>query len=127
LRRPIHLVADPDRDARAILELALRHGGYDPVCVPDGESALEVVRQRPVAAVITELYLPAGGERCLLRALRGDSSLPSLPVVVHTAYVSEADRRWAQDGRCEAFLAKPASVLDVLAVIASLAGGPRAE
>lgn len=124
---PIHLVADPNRDARAILELALRHAGYHPVCVPDGDSAIAVARHHPVAAIITELYLACGRERCFLHALRKDPVLRDTPVVVHTAYARESDRRWAEEAGYDAYFIKPASVVDVLTAMGSLRHHPRTD
>lgn len=116
------LIADRDNDTREILALALARAGYRPLAVPDGQAALAILAVEPVKLVITELYLPCGDERCLLRAIKRHPVHGSVPVVAYSARVAAADREWAARQGCDLFLAKPTSIGDLLERVHALVG-----
>lgn len=108
------LIVDRDPDTREILALALAHGGYRPVALQEGAAALSLLDVEPVSLVITELYLPCAGEKCLVRAIRRHPVHRDVPVIAYTARAAAADREWAERGGCTLFLAKPMSIADLL-------------
>ena len=121
------LVADDDGDARIILAALLRHAGYCVITAADGERALELARVYTPALVITELYLAAAGERCLVRALKREMPLAAIPVLVHTARMMAADEEWALDAGCDGFVTKPCYRADLMSAVGLLANPSRTE
>ena len=59
-RGPINkvLVVDDDPAVLKTLEIRLREQGYEPICVPDGASALEAVELHRPNAIVLDLFMP---------------------------------------------------------------------
>ena len=69
-----------------ILELHLKlFGVTDIECVASGHLAIEALRRRPAAAVLTDVWMPDGDGAELVRAIRADPALASTPVIAVTA------------------------------------------
>lgn len=105
------LVVDDDESTRRLLKRGLETEGYGVECAESGESALEVLRKKPVDVVLTDLNMSpmTGIELCQ----RVGDEFPDVPTIVVTAFGSlesavETLRAGAYD-----FLNKPIS-LDVL-------------
>lgn len=118
------LIADRDPDTREILALALERAGYRPLSARDGPAALALLDVEAVTLVITELYLPCGEEKCLVRAIRRHPIHRDVPVIAYSARVAAADREWAERGGCNLFLPKPTSIGELLGQVRTLARPP---
>lgn len=108
------LIADRDDDTREILALALSRAGFRPIVVADGREALVVLSGIAVRLVISELYLPCPDEPCLVRAIRQQAQYDGVRLIAYTSRVTADDREWAQRQGCDLFLAKPASVPELM-------------
>jgi two-component system chemotaxis response regulator CheY len=122
---PVLLVAEP-AEIRTALRAMLRAIGCGAIVDCDGRHAMAVLRERRIALVIADLETPEMSGFDLLRAIRADASLATLPFMLVTAAPTEqmviAAKRLGVDG-C---LVKPFS-LALLARQAALAlrqGGP---
>jgi CheY-like chemotaxis protein len=123
------LVLDPDAHAREIARAALELAGLRVIAAATGSAALAALREAPpeqgesdVTLVVGELYMPAAGEPCALRAVKRDAALSRLPFLVYTARVLPADRAWALANGCDAYLAKPAAPAALRKEVARLVG-----
>lgn len=116
------LIADRDPDTREILALALSRAGLRPLVAADGPSALATLELEPVKLVIAELYLACAHERCLLRALKRHPAHRDVLVIAYSSRVAAADREWAHRQRCDVFLPKPTSIVDVVEHVRALLG-----
>jgi two-component system, response regulator FlrC len=114
------LLVEPDAAVGVGLTGALQQSGFDVLCVRVFEDAIKLVRERPIALLITAVRLgPYNGLHLIMRA-RGQS--PRLPAIItspaHDALV-EADAASLQ----VAYLARPASdPAQLLEVISRLLG-----
>jgi signal transduction histidine kinase len=82
---------------------------------PDGEAALAAARARPPALVVTDVMMPNLDGFGLLRCLRQDEGLKSVPVIVLSARAGEEAR---VDGLAEGaddYLVKPFSARELVA------------
>lgn len=99
---------------RSILELA----GYSVVVAPDGAQAWQLLQNREVDAVVSDVDMPRMDGVALCRAIRGSQRLADLPVILVTSLHSEADRMRGLDAGADAYLAKTgfdrAELLDAL-------------
>lgn len=114
-RRSI-LVVEDDEDIAALVRFNLeQHGFPEVVVVPDGERALEAVRQALPALVILDLMLPGftGLEVC--RRLRGDPATAALPIVMLTAKAAEVDRIVGLEMGADDYVTKPFSPRELVA------------
>jgi CheY-like chemotaxis protein len=101
------LLVDPDVRARSFLASQLQQLGGQILQAADGPGALAVARAQAVKLVITELYLAAGEDECLVHAIRRDPALRRTRVLAHTNRSTAADREWAMRAGADAYLIKP--------------------
>ncbi|MDP7111405.1 MAG: sigma-54 dependent transcriptional regulator [Myxococcota bacterium] len=109
------LVVDDERSNRASLGRILARAGYDVVEAASGAEALDRLRSRSTAVLLTDLKMPGMDGVELLRAARLVS--PDIEVVLMTAYGTvetavEAMKEGAYD-----FLTKPLKRHDVLQAV----------
>src|ERR1700680_2639325 len=81
------LVAEDEADIRELLSLALGGAGYSIETAPDGRVALEKALATPPRLLITDLRMPRMDGLDLIRAIRAEPTLSSIPVILFTAYV----------------------------------------
>ena len=63
------LVLDDEPDARDLIALVLRPGGYETVAAADGGEALRTLREGPVAVALVDLLMPGMGGAEFLREI----------------------------------------------------------
>src|SRR5215471_14271525 len=103
--RPLILVVDDERPILESLQMIFERESLDVVTTPDAKEALEVLRKRPVAVVVTDLMMPGMSGIDLLKAARAVA--PETEVIVMTAYGTvEAAVEAMKDGAYD-FVTKP--------------------
>lgn len=98
------LIAERDRNVRELQLLFLNNAGFTVEFADDGQMALDRVRLRPPAILITEILIPKIDGLTLCRRVRDDAALGNVPVVVFSI-LAAAGR--AHDAGAAAFLRKP--------------------
>jgi len=96
------LVADDDDAVRTTAAEILRNAGYDVVEAPDGEIALQVIRDRTVRVMVLDLSMPRVGGVDVLDALER----PPVTVIA-SAYRLEPDESERLGPKIFSFLKKP--------------------
>jgi DNA-binding response OmpR family regulator len=91
MAKPLVLVADDDPLLRAILEHKLSTAGYDIILVEDGRAALEAACRFRPALIVLDSMMPIMDGVEVLRRLKADEDLCSLPVVMLTALKRQDD------------------------------------
>ncbi len=110
------LLVEDDADIALSLKYNLeREGNYAVTSVPDGEAGLGEALARPPDLVILDLNLPGmdGVEVC--RHLRRRPATRTVPIIILTARVGEAEKVTGLDGGADDYITKPYSVKEVLA------------
>ncbi|CAN5895063.1 hypothetical protein BH11GEM2_BH11GEM2_40550 [soil metagenome] len=102
--RPLILVAERDANVRAFQSAFLARAGFEAEFVDDGVQALERARAVAPALLITEILIPKMYCLMLCRAIRADSELANLPVIVFSILAAAAR---ASEAGATAFLRKP--------------------
>jgi DNA-binding response OmpR family regulator len=114
------LVVDADPRSLRILEVALRKAGFAVTTAADGAEALRKVQRNPPDLVLTELRLPGQDGVALCRALRGDSRLGGMPVLLMNADRAQQAREAALQAGADDFLVKPLLIKELVARIRAL-------
>jgi len=117
---PRILVADDEEAIRELLAKTLALAEYDVRTVPDGQSAIDLLRAERFQLLITDLRMPGVDGLAVIREARRLS--PDLPVVIITGYSSEASAIEAINLGVSGYLTKPFRVAKVLAVAARALG-----
>ena len=108
------LIVEDEPNIVESLSFLLEREGYAVSAVADGDTALRILRQAPPGLLILDVMLPGRNGFEILKAIRANGSLASLPVVVLTAKGQEKDRRTALDLGANAFITKPFSNQDLV-------------
>lgn len=128
---PVIVVEDSDEDWDTVCEAA-RQGGYEVRLqrVLDGDACISLLQrssgrdragQAPMPAlVILDLNLPGTDGREVLVAIKGDTQLRALPVVVCTTSSNPRDIAFCYAAGVNAFHVKPVGYVDHLQVVRDL-------
>lgn len=115
------LLAEPDAVLRSTWRTALLAMGFQVRESADGGAALRTALRSEVNLLITELYLPSGSHRCLVRAARREAGLKRVKILVVSGHAASDDRDWALAAGADAYLIKPVPLGRMLQVAARLA------
>jgi CheY-like chemotaxis protein len=97
-------------DNLASLELVtylLQAFGHTPVTAVDGVTGLAVVRQQAVDLILCDLHLPDLDGYQVMKAIKGDPALASIPILAVTAYAMVGDRDKILAAGFDGYIAKP--------------------
>jgi CheY-like chemotaxis protein len=110
------LVVDDNDCIRDLLYLHLAYAGYRVLAAEDAIAAGRLLREQHVDLLLADVEMPLVDGLDLVRALRNDASVSSLPVVFVTSHAKYADR--AKELGAVAFLTKPVRTSELFATIA---------
>lgn len=99
------LVVDDDLDMREALSQTLELAGYEVSAVADGYQALDMIDNRPVSMVISDVQMDKMDGHTLLKHIKARQ--PQMPVVLMTAYGSIPRAVTAMREGAVDYLAKP--------------------
>src|SRR2546421_11300718 len=88
---PRILIVDDNETNRDILQMRLKAHGYELLQAADGEEALAVAKERLPDLILLDVMMPKldGVEVC--RRLKGDVSLPFMPIILLTSKADTKD------------------------------------
>jgi len=117
---PRILVVDDNAANRDIITTRLQTHGYETLQAADGEEALAAVKQHRPDLVLLDVMMPNldGIETC--RRLKGDATLPFLPIILVTAKVDSKDIVAGLDAGADEYLTKPVDQAALVARVRSV-------
>ena len=104
---PTVLVVEDDDNSRFVLRKILGSKGYRVLEAYDGKQAVEVASGEELNLILLDLQLPRLNGLGVIRELRENLNLESLPIVIMTACEPEKYRGSAIAAGCDDFLLKP--------------------
>ncbi len=108
------LLADDNSDMREYVRRLLV-ANYEVEAVADGEAALQAARERPPDLVLSDVMMPKLDGFGLLKALREDERLATMPVILLSARAGEEARVEGLEAGADDYLIKPFSARELLA------------
>lgn len=112
---PAILIVDDDPDILTALHDLLEYDGFLVTEVSTCRDALEQVRTVEFSAVLLDIGLPDGDGLTVLEIIQ--TSAPSLPVIVITAFTSQDYRAKSLSGGAFSYLTKPYNRDELRAVL----------
>lgn len=106
---PLVLLAEDDEDVRALAEFVLRREGFDVTAVADGAAALAAAAERTPSVAVLDVSMPRMDGLEAARRLRERPEMSTVPIMLLTARVTEADRERGRHAGVDAQLDKPFS------------------
>src|ERR1700751_27499 len=112
---PRILIVDDNEANRDILEARLKLHGYELLQAADGEEALNAARQHLPDLILLDIMMPRLDGFQVCRRLKGDASLPFMPIILVTAKSDTKDVIVGLEAGAVEYLTKP---IDQMAVVA---------
>ncbi|MFO1301117.1 MAG: response regulator [Burkholderiaceae bacterium] len=117
------LIAEDEPNIVESLSFVLGREGFEVSAVLDGQAALERLRADPPDMMILDVMLPRVNGFEVLKQVKSDPSLRSIPVIVLTAKGQAHDRRMAEELGVDGFMTKPFSNREIVEQVRRLARG----
>jgi CheY-like chemotaxis protein len=119
-RRGTVLVVDDVPDVTEMIELLLKHAGYDVATAGSAKAALQMARKRHFDLVISDIGMPEMNGYELASALRDLAAYNSTPLIAVTGYSEYDDRGRAVRAGFNVHLAKPIEPTQLLSLMNEL-------
>jgi two-component system cell cycle response regulator DivK len=104
---------------RKIVRRLLSRTSYTLREAADGEAALTMVREKRPDLILMDVQLPKMSGLDVTRALRADPATADVPIIVVTSFALSGDDQRAMQAGASAYIAKPYSPRELLALIQS--------
>jgi chemosensory pili system protein ChpA (sensor histidine kinase/response regulator) len=101
------LVVDDALSVRRSMEQLLQDAGYEVTSANDGFLALDSMRDKPPAIVLTDLEMPHLNGLDLTKRIREVPSFMSMPVIMITSRATDKHRDLAHEAGVDLYLTKP--------------------
>jgi two-component system, cell cycle response regulator DivK len=101
----------------------LESRGYRTLRTGEGLEALELARAHRPDLVLMDIQLPAISGLEVTRWIKAEPELSAIPIIAVTAYAMAGDEARIREGGCEAYIAKPISIVSFLQTIDSYLSG----
>lgn len=114
------LIVEDEPNILESLAFILQRAGFEIETVVDGADALARLRHQSYSALILDIMLPGMNGFDVLKAVRAETALTALPVIVLSAKGQANDRKAAEAFGATAFITKPFSNAEVVERVTEL-------
>jgi len=121
------LVIDDDKDIGNMLKLMLTRLGHAPTVALRGDEGLNLITNNQYDLLILDLMMPGLDGYEVIRRVRADKRLRSLPILVLTARSQPADREAALEAGADTYMTKPVEPREFSAKLSEILTAPRSE
>jgi class 3 adenylate cyclase len=117
---PRILIADDNAANLDILRVRLASQGYEIVTAADGEEALNVARDQHPDLILLDVMMPKRDGLEVCRLLRGNQTLPFMPIILVTAKDDPQDIVMGLESGADEYLTKPVNHTALTARVRSI-------
>jgi chemosensory pili system protein ChpA (sensor histidine kinase/response regulator) len=114
---PLILVVDDSITVRRVTQRLLQREGYRVALAADGLHALERLAEELPSVVLSDIEMPRMDGFDLVRNIKADPRLASLPIITITSRIAEKHREHAMALGVDHYLGKPYSEEELLSLI----------
>jgi len=115
------LIVDDSKSMRQMTSMILKGAGYAVVEAEDGEEGLEKLSDE-ITLIITDYNMPKRNGVDFIKAVRGGSTKPSVPILMLTTESEEQKKMEGKEAGATGWLTKPFDQEQLLAVVKKVAG-----
>jgi two-component system, cell cycle response regulator DivK len=116
-QKRILIVEDNDLNMKLFHDLLEAHG-YHTLQTKDGMEALRLARLHRPDLILMDIQLPEVSGLEVTKWIKEDEELRAIPIIAVTAFAMKGDEEKIREGGCEAYIAKPISVVNFLKTVA---------
>lgn len=109
------LVIDDSTTVVTLLRRMLEQNGYEPIEAFDGESGIELAKEKLPHVIFLDIVLPGMDGFAALRALRKEPLTANIPVIMISGNEQATEKFWAEKIGADDFMKKPFSRAEVFA------------
>ena len=99
------LIVDDDLDLLEMVCLMVETSNMSPLCVDNGDAALEALTQEPFDLILMDIYLGEYDGRALARQLKATENYKHIPILLYSA--GNITRDSLEQSLADGFLQKP--------------------
>lgn len=110
------IVEDNELNMKLFNDLLEAHG-YLTLQTRDGVEALQMAREHRPDLILMDIQLPEVSGLEVTKWIKEDEDLRAIPVIAVTAFAMKGDEEKIREGGCEAYIAKPISVMSFLSTV----------
>jgi len=114
---PRILIVEDEPAIAELISVNLRHNGFQPIWVADGETAQFEINEVLPDAILLDWMLPGQSGLVLARKWRADPRIKPVPILIITARGDEPDKVAGLDAGADDYITKPFSTQELLARI----------
>jgi diguanylate cyclase (GGDEF)-like protein len=114
------LVVDDHEDNVELLRARLEARGYEVEAAMDGQEAIDKVLANPPDLILLDVMMPRIDGIEVTRQLKGNSSLPFIPIIMQTALETTEDKVEGLDAGADDYITKPINFAELEARVKSL-------
>lgn len=114
------LVVEDDPDLGDAIVMYFKEEGLEAKLARDGEQAMRMVDDHSPAVMVLDLMMPRRDGFSVLRELRADGRITSLPVIVVTAIFGLSERLYATELGAVDYVTKPFELDELVSRVRSL-------
>ena len=115
------LIVEDDELNRKLFNDILTFEGYETRTAADASAALAAAREHRPDLILMDIELPEGSGLDVAGALKRDSALADVPVVVVTAHAMQGDEDRIRARGCAAYVSKPICMKGFIDVVRQFA------
>lgn len=114
------LVVEDDPDLGDAIVMYFKEEGLDAQLARDGDQAMRMVDDHSPAVMVLDLMMPRRDGFSVLRELRADGRINSIPVIVVTAIFGLSERLYATELGAVDYVTKPFELDELVSRVRSL-------
>lgn len=107
--KTVLIVEDNELNMKLFNDLLDAHG-YATLQARSGIEALTVAREHVPSLILMDIQLPEVSGLEVMKWLKDDDQLRSIPVIAVTAFAMKGDEERIRQGGCEAYISKPITI-----------------
>ena len=116
MAKTIMIVEDNELNMKLFNDV-LEANGYRVVQTEDGMKAMDLARATRPDLILMDIQLPEVSGLDVIKWLKADAELASIPVIAITAFAMKGDEEKIRAGGCEDYISKPISVVKFLETV----------
>ena len=122
MKKTILIVEDNDLNMKLFRDLLKAHD-YETLETRDGMEALAMAREHKPDLILMDIQLPGVSGLEVTRQIKADDDIKSIPVVAVTAFAMKGDEDRIREGGCEAYIAKPIRIDELISTVRRFVDG----